>query len=162
MTGRGIVPKLRPGHRVWVDGPHGVFTADREQGPGYVLIAGGAGISPLYSMCLTLAARDDHRPVILFYAGKGLDDLTFRSQLDELCTRMDLFVIYALEVPPVDWAGERGYITPDILRKHLPPQYKRFQYFICGPEPMMDAVEDALVQLRVPVERIQTERFVVV
>lgn len=37
------VPTLQPGRRVWVDGPYGVFSVDREEGPGYVLVAGGSG-----------------------------------------------------------------------------------------------------------------------
>ncbi len=32
--------------RVWVDGPYGVFSPDREEGPGYVLIGGGIGVVP--------------------------------------------------------------------------------------------------------------------
>jgi len=43
---REVVPAVKPGARVWVDGPYGVFSADREQGPGYVLIGGGIGIAP--------------------------------------------------------------------------------------------------------------------
>lgn len=160
-SGEGI-PEVRPGHRVWVDGPHGVFTADREQGPGYVLIAGGAGISPLYSMCQTLAVRGDLRPVLLFYAGRTLEGLTFQPELEDLRTRMNLHVVYSLEEPPVGWTGQRGFLSADTLRKHLPLQFKRFQYFICGPEPMMDAVEEALVRLHVPLDRIHTERFVMV
>jgi ferredoxin-NADP reductase len=45
------------------------------------------------------------------------------------------------------------------LSRHLPPGYRRFQFFICGPGAMMDAVEEALVQLGVPPERVHTERF---
>jgi predicted ferric reductase len=157
-----IVRAIQPGHRVWVDGPHGVFTADREQGPGYVLIAGGVGISPLFSMCQTMAIRGDRRPVVLFYAARNLESLTFRCELDDLCQRINLQVIYVLETPPSDWTGESGCITADTLRKHLPLQYKRFQHFICGPEPMMDVAEDALAGLGVPVDRIHTERFVMV
>ena len=44
-------------------------------------------------------------------------------------------------------------------RWHLPPAYRRFQFFICGPDPMMDAAEAALVKLGVPAERVHTERF---
>jgi predicted ferric reductase len=157
-----VVPKIAPGRRVWVDGPHGVFTADREEGPGYVLIAGGAGISPLFSMCQTLASRGDCRPVILFYAGRELENLPFRQRLDELQRQMNLKVIYVIAHPPVDWAGERGYVTGDMLKKYLPSQFRRYQYFVCGPEPMMDSVENELTRLRVPAERIHTERFVMV
>jgi len=158
----GVVPSLEPGRRVWVDGPHGVFTADRLQGPGYVLIGGGSGISPLFSICQTLGARGDPRPVILFFASRKWDDQTFRERLEELRGKMNLKVVHVLEDPPVDWTGERGYVTTELLRRRLPAQYRRFQFFVCGPEPMMDAVEDSLRELGVPAERIHTERFVMV
>jgi predicted ferric reductase len=157
-----VVQSIKPGHRVWVDGPHGVFTADREQGPGYVLIAGGVGISPLMSICRTMALRGDRRPVVLFYAAKTVEGLTFREELDALCASLNLTVIFVIESPPPGWRGESGYITEEILRRHLPAQHLQFQHFICGPEPMMDAVEHELSRLGVPLERIHTERFVMV
>jgi predicted ferric reductase len=43
-----IVPAIKPGARIWVDGPYGVFSADREQGPGYVLIGGSDMESPSF------------------------------------------------------------------------------------------------------------------
>jgi ferredoxin-NADP reductase len=64
-----------------------------------------------------------------------------------------------LERPPDDWAGESGYLTGDVLARYLPPGYRRFQFFICGPDPMMDAAESALIRLGVPPERVHTERF---
>jgi DNA repair protein RecN (Recombination protein N) len=51
---------------------------------GYVLIAGGVGITPLYSMCQTLAEREDVRPVLLFYGAGKYEELTFREELDAL------------------------------------------------------------------------------
>ena len=67
--------------------------------------------------------------------------------------------MHVLERPPTDWAGESGYVTADMLSRHLPPGYRRSQCFICGPDPMMDAAEAALVRLGVPLERVHTERF---
>ena len=65
-----------------------------------------------------------------------------------------------VEEPPPGWEGESGRISADLLRKHLPPrQYRRWQYFICGPSPMMDAMEKVLPGLGVPPEKIHTERF---
>jgi ferredoxin-NADP reductase len=72
---------------------------------------------------------------------------------------MKLTVVYVLENPPESWTGERGYITADILRRHLPPQFKRHQYFICGPAPLMDTMEEALLAIGVPADQIHTERF---
>jgi len=153
------VPAIQPGKKMWVDGPYGVFTTDREQGPGYVFIAGGVGITPFYSTCLTFADRGDQRPVFLFYAGKDSESLTLSEQLDALQSRMDLKIIYVLQNPEPGWHGERGYITGEVLQRHLPKQFRRMQYFVCGPPPMMDSMEQILPKLGVPAELIHTERF---
>lgn len=153
------VPALEPGHTIWLEGPHGVFSIDRVQGMGYVLIAGGVGITPLYSTCQTMAEREDVRPVLLFYGAQDLENATFYEELEELKGRMNLQVVYVLSDPPEDWDGERGFITGEILSRYLPKQYKRFKYLICGPEPLMDAMEAALPALGVPRDYVQTERF---
>jgi predicted ferric reductase len=155
-----VVPKAQPGDRIWVDGPYGVFTLDREQGPGYAFLAGGVGITPLRSMLVTMAEREDVRPVVLFYGARREEDLTFRDELLALQGRMNLKVVYVLEEPPATWQGEGGRISAELLRKYLPSkQYRRWQYFICGPTPMMDAMENLLPSLGVPAEKIHTERF---
>jgi predicted ferric reductase len=153
------VPEIKPGEKMWVDGPHGVLSSDREQGMGYVLVAGGIGITPLYSMCQTMTERGDARPVLLFYGGSDWESLTFQGELDELAGKMDLQVIYVLTEPPQGWEGETGFINGDILKRYLPEQYQRFVYFICGPKPLMDAMEEALPDLGVPEEKVFSERF---
>jgi predicted ferric reductase len=155
----GEVPIIQPGDRMWLDGPHGVLSSDREQGMGYVLIAGGIGITPLFSMCQTMAEREDMRPVLLFYGGNDWESQTFREELEQLTGQMNLHVIHVLQDPPEDWRGEQGYINSDILKRYLPKQYKRFVYFVCGPEPLMDAMEIALPELGVLPEKVFSERF---
>lgn len=154
-----IVPAIESGEQMWVDGPFGALSADREQGMGYVLIAGGIGITPLYSICQTLAQRGDVRPVLLFYGGRDYESLTFREELDALQGQMNLQVVYVLSDPADDWQGERGFINSDVLKRYLPKQYRRFVYFICGPEPLMDAMEQALPELGIPREKVLSERF---
>jgi predicted ferric reductase len=154
------VPDVTPGTRVYLDGPHGVFSMDRHQAPGYVFIAGGVGVTPLYSMLLTMREREDVRPVTLFYASATWDDVVFRDELAELSETMpNLRVVHVLERPPDGWTGESGYITPDTLRRHLPPQYRRYEYLICGSSAMMDAMEKALTEVGVPFRQVSTERF---
>jgi predicted ferric reductase len=153
------VGELEPGTTVYVDGPHGVFSMDQDEGPGFGLIAGGVGIAGLISMLRTMADREDVRPAVLVYANRDWDGVTFRDELDELKERIDLTVVHVLEQPPDDWAGETGFVTADVLARHLPPGYRRFQFFICGPDPMMDAAEAALIGMGVPPERVHTERF---
>src|SRR5262245_24270054 len=150
---------LRPGTTVYVDGPHGVFSMDRDEGPGFGFIAGGVGITGLISMLRTMADRSDVRPAVLVYANGEWEGVTFREELEQLEGRLNLSVVHVLSRPPVEWTGETGLVRPEVLARHLPPGYRRFQFFICGPDPMMDAAEEALVELGVPDERVHTERF---
>jgi predicted ferric reductase len=153
------VHELSPGTAVYVDGPHGVFSTDQDEGPGFGFIAGGVGIAGLLSMVRTMADREDVRPAILIYANSDWEGVAFREELKRLEGRMNLDVVHVLERPPENWTGETGYVTPELLSRHLPRGYRRLQFFICGPVPMMDAAETALVELGVPAERVHTERF---
>lgn len=158
------IGQVRPGERAYLDGPHGAFTTDRhDHAAGFVFIAGGVGITPIMSMLRTLADRGDRRPLTLIYANRDWESVIFREEIAGLQAsgRLNLRVVHVLERPPEGWDGERGYVTADILRRHLPPIERRNQYevFICGPQPMMDAVERALVGLGVAMGDIHTERF---
>ena len=46
-----------------------------------------------------------------------------------------------------------------MFRRHLPPPYAAHEYFICGPDVMMDAIERALAGLDVPMSRYHSERY---
>jgi predicted ferric reductase len=153
------IGELEPGMPVYVDGPHGVFSMDQDEGPGFCFIAGGVGITGLLSMLRTMADRGDVRPAILIYANRDWESAAFRDELERLQERMNLAVIHVLERPPASWDGEAGFVNGESLTRHLPGGHRRFQFFICGPDPMMDAAESALLQLGVPGERVHTERF---
>jgi predicted ferric reductase len=153
------VATVKPGTEVYLDGPHGVFSIDQYEGAGFCLIAGGVGIAPALSMLETLAERGDVRPVVLFAGNRDWDSVIFRTRIDEVTPRLNLKVVHTLEEPPPNWTGEVGYLNADILTRHLPAGYRRFQFFACGPNPMLDAVETALVQIGTPADRIHTERF---
>jgi ferredoxin-NADP reductase len=46
-----------------------------------------------------------------------------------------------------------------VFRRHLPPEYAAHEYFICGPDVMMDAIETALGEMKVPLARYHSERY---
>lgn len=153
------ISSLEPGTTAYLDGPHGVFTPDRNQGLGFVLLAGGVGIGPLMSILRTFASRGETRPCYLFFGIPRVEDATFQDEIDSLATQLALTVVYVVSDPPPDWTGERGFITGDVLSRHLPADHGVLQYFICGPGAMQDAMEDALGDLGVPGDRVHTERF---
>jgi predicted ferric reductase len=152
----GAVPV---GRRVYIDGPYGAFTMG-DPADLHVLVAGGVGITPMISMIRTLADQGDRRPVVLLYGSKSWEEITFREELEALQVRLKLTVVHVLESPPPDWTGERGFITAEVFKRHLPPPYADHAYFICGPAVMMDAIETALGdQLEVPISRYHSERY---
>ena len=153
------VPALKPGDTVWLDGPHGVFSMDREQAMGYVFIGGGVGITPLYSMLQTMVVREDVRPVVLFYGAADTASMTFLEELTALTDQLNLQFVPVLSKPEADWEGESGFINAEVMHKYLPKQFKRFKYLICGPPVLMDAMEEALPSLGVPAQNVLTERF---
>jgi predicted ferric reductase len=146
------------GKRVYLDGPYGAFTIGNPTDM-HVLIAGGVGVTPMVSMIRTLADRGDKRPVILLYGSRDWESITFREELDELETRLDLKVVHVLSDPSADWTGEKGYINAEIFKRHLPPPHADHEYFICGPNVMMDAIEKALGEMHVPLSKYHSERY---
>jgi predicted ferric reductase len=156
------IKDMKPGQTVHLDGPFGAFSVDRHpRAERYVFVAGGIGITPIMSMLRTLADRGDRRPLLLIYASRTWEEITFREEIEELQRRLNLEVVHLISQPEQDWPGERGRITPALLGRHLPKSKKRHsqEIFICGPEPMMDTVERALVQLGVPLDDFHSERF---
>lgn len=143
----------------FVDGPYGAFTIDRHPAPGYVFIAGGIGIAPIMSMLRSLADRRDQRPLLLFYAYRRWERMTFREALDDLRSRLNLAVVFVLEEPPERWDGERGRITRDVLDRHLPEDRSSRHFFLCGPEAMTQAIERLLHGLGVPMSHVHSELF---
>jgi len=152
------VKAVKVGQRVYLDGPYGAFTIGNPTDM-HVLIAGGIGITPMMSMIRTLADRGDTRPLVLLYGSKDLESLTFREELDTLKARLDLKIVYVLSQAPDGWTGETGRITAEVFKRHLPPAYADHEYFICGPDVMMDAIETALGEMKVPLARYHSERY---
>jgi predicted ferric reductase len=152
------IRETAPGTRAYIDGPYGMFTIDRHLAPGYVFIAGGVGIAPVMGMLRTLADRGDKRPLFLFYCSRSWEETTFREEIGGLEGRVDLKTVYVVESPNPGWAGETGYMSAQILARRLTtPERLDYQYFVCGPHPMQMAVKDALDELGVPGEQVQSE-----
>jgi predicted ferric reductase len=153
------VKDIQPGTRAYLDGPYGTFTTDFHTAPGYVFVGGGVGITPFMSMLQTLADRNDQRPVWLFYGTFDWEGATFREQIEELKNRLNLHVTYILEEPHEGWEGETGYMTTQLFANTLPQNRHDLQYFVCGPEIMMQVIENILESLGISDERVQSERF---
>ncbi|NPV78309.1 MAG: oxidoreductase [Anaerolineae bacterium] len=156
------IKELHPGTKIYIEGPYGIFSPDHHpHAASYVFVAGGVGITPAMSALRTLADRGEKRPLILIYANRDWENIIFREEIEELKKKLNLKVIHILERPPENWQGDTGFVTAELLNRELPADRRpnATEVFICGPEPMMDAVEKALDHLRFPVGDFHSERF---
>ncbi|MCU1669029.1 MAG: oxidoreductase FAD/NAD(P)-binding domain protein [Blastococcus sp.] len=153
------VRRLKVGDTVYVDGPHGSFTLERNPGMGFVFLAAGVGVTPFLSMLSTLADQGDQRPCWLVLGNRHEDQVTGVRQLARLKGRLNLTVVHVISRPSEQWAGERGRIDAALLDRRLPRERRLLQYFICAREDMVTSVADALRSLDIPGDRIHSEQF---
>ncbi len=153
------IGKLKPGDTVYVDGPYGTFSMGDDFCEEMVYIAGGIGAAPIMSMLRTLADRGCKKQLTFFYGNPTWDSVIYREELAELEKRLNLNVVHVLEKPPKGWKGERGFINTDILKRHLPEDYRDVIYFLCGPLPMIDAVSLAMDTLDIHHTRVFSEQY---
>ncbi|MGJ7460680.1 ferredoxin reductase family protein [Halomonas sp. MA07-2] len=156
------LPEVAVGTRAFVEGPFGAFLPDARNPSGAVLIAGGIGVTPMMSILRTFADRSERLPLWLIYANPTWEEATFREELEALAERLRLEVIHVLDEPPEEWQGERGLVDRDLLARRLPADDGRRDYFICGPGPLMDAAEGALIELGIAPTRLYSDRFDIV
>jgi predicted ferric reductase len=155
----GHVHEIPPGTRAYIDGPFGNFGVGWEAATELLLAAGGIGVTPVMSILRTMADTDDRRKVTLVYGNNDWDGVVFRDELDELVGRIDLEVVHVLARGHEGWEGEVGFITTDLLRRLLPAEVDGLQAYVCGPPPMMAAVERSLAEAGVPHRQIHSEIF---
>jgi predicted ferric reductase len=157
------IREVQPGEKAWLDGPYGSFSIDyHAHARGFAFVAGGIGIAPVMSMLRTLADRGDRRPLLLIYGNRVWERTAFREELEALRQRLDLRLVHTLIEPPEGWTGDSGPMTPDLLARHVGGANhpcEGWEYFVCGPTAMTQAVESALAELGVDPRRVHSELF---
>jgi len=154
------IPHLKKGERVYVDGPYGTFNLnDPRMKNGLVLIAGGIGLAPVMSILNTMADREDKRPVYVFYGDLNEMTALYGHEFDDLKPKLNLAFVQVLEKPLSEEYPHRGYISKDLMLEHLPQNYQDLFYFVCGPAPMLRAIEKHFDALGIPDSQIHEENY---
>ncbi|MFG2939262.1 ferric reductase-like transmembrane domain-containing protein [Streptomyces sp. NPDC048282] len=143
------VSLLRPGTRVWAEGPYGSLTADRATSHRSLLIAAGVGVTPLRALFETLPGE-----VTLLYRARTAEDLALGGELEAIARWRGARVLYALNGP----RGERPDLSANALRAAF-PGLAGHDVYICGPHGFAQEVYGALRAAGVPDRRIHHESF---
>ncbi len=159
--------QLKAGDELDVMTPHGSFTVDWEPDASrrYVAFAGGSGITPVISLIKTALKTEPGSRFTLFYGNRDASSIIFLEELaalkDRYMGRFELYHFLSDEEGDVELFNgmlDRGTCDSAIdLLVEEPGAVDG--WLICGPGPMMDAAEAALVDRGIAREKIHIERF---
>ncbi|MBP2232138.1 ring-1,2-phenylacetyl-CoA epoxidase subunit PaaE [Azospirillum agricola] len=157
---------LAPGAVIDVMTPMGRFTTplDPEAARTYVAFAAGSGITPILSILKTALTREPRSRFLLVYGNRTVSSIIFREELEDLKNRfMDRLVIHHLLSREPEEAGLlSGRIDAALVRELCDGAIDAGSLdaaFLCGPQPMVEAVRDALAAAGTPPGRIHLELF---
>ena len=131
---------------------HDVFGAIVYQGEG-VFIAGGAGITPFICIFRYLQSKNDTSGNKLIFANKTSDDIILALEFKKLLG--ENFINILSEERTDDYAY--GQIDEEFLKANIAGFNQ--QFYVCGPPPMMEAIEKQLANLGVAKKAITTEEI---
>lgn len=159
---------IREGDCLLIGGPNGAFYLPKESTRPLVLMAAGVGITPMASMLRWSLERTPNRQVALLYQVKNLEHwplgVSLHSwqadfpniQLKSFFSREDEGELreVATQMPGTFIKGKFDFShARDAL------DYRQCDYYMCGPDPWMNAIRDGLVESGVDEERVHWESF---
>ena len=141
---------LEPGMPAVISGPHGRFT--HAKGTGHqIWVAGGVGVTPFLSWMRSLDAHPCAARVDFFYT--VADDAPFEEELRAIADAQPTLRLHVVR------SQVEGRLTAATLLSTSAADPLEASAFMCGPGPMLEALDDGLRDLGVPSSRIFREHF---
>ncbi len=131
---------------------HDVFGAISFKGEG-VFIAGGAGVTPFISIFRDLESKKRIGNNKLIFANKKKNDIILEAEFKKILGNNFINILSDEKVE----GYTNGQITEDFIKANSDGLNKLF--YLCGPPPMMEAIEKQLADLQVDKKSIVKEVF---
>ena len=144
--------------------PDGRFTVKKARAIHRVGFAAGSGITPILSIAATTLEEQPESKFTLVYGNRRMGSVMFNEALQDLkdrfANRFTMIHVLSRQAQEVDLLQGRidKQKVLDIVAALLPAK-SMDEVFICGPEAMIEATEQGLLEAGVPASRIYTERF---
>lgn len=160
---------LKPGDKVMMSGPYGDFHPIVDSKAEMIWVGGGAGMAPLRAqiMWMTKTLRTTDRKMSYFYGARALNEVFYLEdflQLEKEFPNFSFHLALDRPDPAADAAGVK--YTPSFVHNVMYETYLKdheapedIQYYMCGPGPMSNAVNNMLYNLGVEPESIHYDNF---
>ncbi len=154
--------KLTEGDEIKIFGPMGNFTLGASNNSRKVFLAGGIGITPFHSMLRFAAAQKNTEEIFLFTSFSTPEEIIFQKEFEDIIkSQPNLHVVYTVTHPEgssINWQGETGRITPELIQKYI-PNFSDEVYYIAGPGAMVNGMKIMLGSMQILDDHILTEEF---
>lgn len=151
---KGLMTKhlegMQIGETIDIRGPKGSMQYSDKYAKHIGMIAGGTGITPMYQLIRAICADEsDDTKITLLYANNTEDSILMRDELDGFALQCPekFQVHYVLAKAPEGWKGATGFVTADLIKKHLHKADNDTRVLLCGPPPMIEATKKNLASL---------------
>src|SRR3989304_2712659 len=144
------------------EGPNGTFILDEKETGPHVFLAGGIGITPFRSMVKYAADKNLGTKIHLIYSNSIPEEIAFKEELLNLSKswpnlKLDMTITKPEETKE-PWQGLTGRVDEALITK-LVPDFLQKTFWVCGPPPMVDAMEGALGKLGLSSGKVRSEKF---
>ncbi len=148
------------GTSVEIDGPFGDFTLHKDINKPAVFLIGGIGVTPVRSMVAQALHDNSGHQLVLIHANRKFIDIPFREDFQSFASENPNFkYVQTLSlVAPDDWTGEKGHIDEAMIRRHVKAP-DLANYYLSGPEGMVRAMRQLLVDMKIDEDSIKSEEF---
>ena len=143
--------RLKPGTRVAIEGPYGVFTRQAQRRPRALLIAAGIGVTSVRALLEDLPRGA--RPVVVLRAARK-EDLVLSTEIADLVKRR------GGELHELTGSRARVSLDQHSLRR-IVPDLERRDVYVCGPEEFVAGIVELARWLGVPDEAIHHEAYAI-
>lgn len=152
---------LEQGEEIKIFGPMGDFTLESDPRPS-VFLAGGIGITPFHSILRYLSKETINRNITLLASFSTPEEIIFKDELEKIASEHPeikiIFTVTRLEQSRIEWQGERGRISPELIEKYV-TDLSTGTFYIAGPGAMVNGTKQILETLQIKEDQVHTEEF---
>ena len=154
---------LAVGTEVAIKGPYGTCFRRENKTGAMILVGGGSGMSPLWSILHDHISSGEVRPVRFFYGARTQNDLFYLDHFAELAAKHPEFTFVPVLSHAADdtaWCGAKGFVHEAVGEHLRGADYREdVDVYACGPSPMIEALTPVLQMSDVESDRIFFDKF---
>lgn len=155
--------QLKEGEMVQFNGPWDDLNFDEKDASPHIFFAGGIGVTPYHSIVKYAIDKQITTPMILFASWKNRSEMVFDEFFRNANNHLENFSY----VPTLtdeenlnagEWDGELGRVNAEMIKKYV-YDISGSKYYFAGPQVMVNALKQTVIDMGVSKDRIIAEEF---